>query len=74
MLLFVGVIIWNVEHILYYTLADYQSQAQCAAEILEESNYDPQLTPDPHLTPKWRGRLYTQRTVPTPLFRGVRQI
>ena len=31
MLLFIGVIIWNVERILYYT---YQSLTQCAAEIL----------------------------------------
>ena len=31
MLLFIGVIIWNVEHILYHT---YQSMTQCAAEIL----------------------------------------
>ena len=31
MLLFIGVIIWNVERILYYT---YQSQTQSAAEIL----------------------------------------
>ena len=34
MLLFIGVIIWNVERILYYTRADSQSQTQCAAEIL----------------------------------------
>ena len=34
MLLFIGVIIWNVERILYYTQADSQSQTQCAAEIL----------------------------------------
>ena len=33
-LLFIRVIIWNVEHILYYAWADYQSQMQCAAEIL----------------------------------------
>ena len=31
MLLFIGVIIWNVERILYYT---YQSLMQCAAVIL----------------------------------------
>ena len=34
MLLFIGVIIWNVERILHYTRADSQSQTQCAAEIL----------------------------------------
>ena len=34
MLLFMGVIIWNVERILYYTRADSQSQTQCTAEIL----------------------------------------
>ena len=38
MLLFIGVIIWNVERILHYT---YQSLTQCAAEILTSISNNP---------------------------------